>query len=657
MALYDNGQKPLDLEQYNAIAYYRLSKDDGAKHESDSIANQRKLICAFLRSNPNIHLIEEAQDDGYSGTNFDRPGFRSVLNAVQSKRVNCVIVKDLSRLGREYIETGKYLEMIFPSFGVRFIAINDDVDSENSRAGDDIIIPVKNIINEAYCRELSKKLRKQFRIQRGNGEFLGAFANYGYCKSPDDKHKLVVDDYAAEVVRGIFSLKLQGYNQQAIADFLNNEKVLSPADYKRSQGLKYKTGFKTSSQSRWSAVSISRILTNPIYIGRLVQGKRGTPNYKIKTMRMREEKDWVVVENNHAPIIEPLTFTLVQRMLERDTRTAPQNEIVYPLSGMVFCADCGSRMSFSSPESKHRDSDVVYDSDSSWQCSKYRNMYVSCTSHFIKTSTIEVAILNAIKAMTKEIIENEDEFAEQLQAAWENQNTQVSSESKKELHSVQKRIDELDALIRSLYENSVLGKIPERQYQRLMAQYDEEQTVCEARIAELKKELDVVETTKVDLKRFIKLIRKYKDCETLTDEMLYELVEKVVIHSASGGRTIYRQQQIDIYFNFIGDTFPSQIEISRGDKKNLTEQRLAKRKKYQKTAGENRKKKRAALREAAKTDPQAAAEYEALLQKGRERCRKYAQNKKLAQQEPADTVPIQFEPSFETPEEMKGESA
>ena len=180
--------------------------------------------------------------------------------------------EDLSRLGREYIETGKYLEMIFPSFGVRFIAINDEVDSENSRAGDDIIIPVKNIMNEAYCRELSKKLRKQFQIQRGNGEFLGAFANYGYCKSPDDKHKLVVDDYAAEVVRGIFSLKFQGYNQQAIADFLNNEKVLSPADYKKSQGLKYKTGFKSSSKSYWSAVTVSRILTNPIYIGKPVQG-------------------------------------------------------------------------------------------------------------------------------------------------------------------------------------------------------------------------------------------------------------------------------------------------------------------------------------------------------------------------------------------------
>ena len=183
MALYFDGQTTLDSEQYDAIAYYRLSKDDGAKRESDSIANQRKLIRSFLQNNPNIHLIEEAQDDGYTGTNFDRPGFRSVLNAIQSKRVNCVIVKDLSRLGREYIETGKYLEMIFPSFGVRFIAINDDVDSENSRAGDDIIIPVKNIMNEAYCRELSKKLRKQFQTIEPIGEFLSAVISFSSRES------------------------------------------------------------------------------------------------------------------------------------------------------------------------------------------------------------------------------------------------------------------------------------------------------------------------------------------------------------------------------------------------------------------------------------------------------------------------------------------
>ena len=504
--------------------YERLSRDDELQGESNSILNQKKYLEDYARKN-GFNNIQHFTDDGYSGTNFNRPGFQSMIAEIEAGHIATVIVKDMSRFGRNYLEVGFYTEIQFPSKSVRFIAINNNVDSANPTDND--FTPFLNIMNEWYAKDTSNK------------------------------------------IRAVFKSRMQ--------------------DGKRCSGS----------------------------------------------------------------IIDQETWDKAQRLRKRNPKKLPSGTYSHRLAGMVFCADCGSRMSFSSPESKHRDSDVVYDSDSSWQCSKYRNMYVSCTSHFIKTSTIEAAILNAIKAMTKEIIENEDEFAEQLQVAWENQNTQVSSESKKELHSVQKRIDELDALIRSLYENSVLGKIPERQYQRLMAQYDEEQAVCEARIAELKKELDVVETTKVDLKRFIKLIRKYKDCETLTDEMLYELVEKVVIHSASGGRTIYRQQQIDIYFNFIGDTFPSQIEISRGDKKNLTEQQLAKRKKYQKTAGENRKKKRAALREAAKTDPQAAAEYEALLQKGRERCRKYAQNKKLAQQESADTVPIQFEPS----EEMKGESA
>ena len=444
-----------------------------------------------------------------------------------------------------------------------------------------------------------------------------------------------------------------GASLAQIGQTLSEEKVLIPSAYEEQHHPEAARNHSYHDPYRWNTTTLTYILDRQEYLGHTVLCKSIRENFKLKKRRAATPEERIVFKNTHEAIIDQETWDKAQRLRKRNPKKLPSGTYSHRLAGMVFCADCGSRMSFSSPESKHRDSDVVYDSDSSWQCSKYRNMYVSCTSHFIKTSTIEAAILNAIKAMTKEIIENEDEFAEQLQAAWESQNTHASSESKKELHSVQKRVDELDALIRSLYENSVLGKIPERQYQRLMAQYDEEQTVCEARIAELKKELDDVETTKVDLKRFVKLIRKYKDCETLTDEMLYELVEKVVIHSASGGRTIYRQQQIDIYFNFIGDTFPSQIEISRGDKKNLTEQQLAKRKKYQKTAGENRKKKRAALREAAKTDPQAAAEYEALLQKGREQCRKYAQNKKLVQQKPADTVPIQFEPS----EEMKGESA
>lgn len=399
-----NKQVP-DLEEYRAMAYYRLSKDDknedrsrdSAGEISDSILNQRKLVHAYLKNHPGITLVDEAYDDGYSGTNYDRPGFRSVLDKVQSGSINCVIVKDLSRLGREYIETGKYLEMIFPSFGVRFIAINDDVDSEHSTAGDDIIIPIKNIMNESYCRELSKKLRNQFRIQRGNGEFLGAFASYGYCKSPDDKHKLVVDEYAAEVVRGIFSMKIKGCSQNIIADFLNQEKVLPPAEYKKSLGMKYKTGFQASTQAKWSVVTINRILNNPIYIGTLVQGKRGTPNYKIKKMRVRSEDDWVVVENNHPAIIDPLMFSIVQKMMERDTRRPPKEDVLLPLAGVLFCPDCGralQRRTVTRGEQKY-----CY-----YVCATYKDGK-GCSSHSFEQNKLEKTVLHAVTGQIQMIVE------------------------------------------------------------------------------------------------------------------------------------------------------------------------------------------------------------------------------------------------------------
>ena len=399
-----NKQVP-DLEEYRAMAYYRLSKDDknedrsrdSAGEISDSILNQRKLVHAYLKNHPGITLVDEAYDDGYSGTNYDRPGFRSVLDKVQSGSINCVIVKDLSRLGREYIETGKYLEMIFPSFGVRFIAINDDVDSEHSTAGDDIIIPIKNIMNESYCRELSKKLRNQFRIQRGNGEFLGAFASYGYCKSPDDKHKLVVDEYAAEVVRGIFSMKIKGCSQNIIADFLNQEKVLPPAEYKKSLGMKYKTGFQASAQAKWSVVTINRILNNPIYIGTLVQGKRGTPNYKIKKMRVRSEDDWVVVENNHPAIIDPLMFSIVQKLMERDTRRPPKEDVLLPLAGVLFCPDCGralQRRTVTRGEQKY-----YY-----YVCATYKDGE-GCSSHSFEQNKLEETVLHAVTGQIQMIVE------------------------------------------------------------------------------------------------------------------------------------------------------------------------------------------------------------------------------------------------------------
>ncbi len=527
-----------DLEEYKAMAYYRLSKDDKNEDRiadsegkiSDSILNQRKLVHAYLQNHPNITLVDEAYDDGYTGTNYNRPGFQAVLEKVQSGNINCVIVKDLSRLGREYIETGKYLEMIFPSFGVRFIAINDDIDSEHSNAGDDLIIPIKNIMNESYCRELSKKLRNQFRIQRGNGEFLGAFASYGYCKSPDDKHKLIVDEYAAEVVRGIFSLKVKGYSQNVIADYLNNEKILPPAEYKKSLGMKYKTGFQASTQSKWSVVTLNRILTNPIYIGTLVQGKRGTPNYKIKTMRMRSENDWVVVENNHQAIIDPLVFSTVQKMMERDTRRPPNTDVLLPLAGVLFCPDCG--LSLQRRTVKRGKQTYYY-----YVCASYKNGK-GCSSHSIEQKKLEETVLHAISNQIQMIVEL---------------NKLVQDIGMKSIDQV--RLKRLDVMIAQkeqdidhdkefrmkLYEALHDDLIDRDEYEKMRIKYTKQIEDTEKAISKLQiQRADILSNNATDNSWIMQFI-KFQGLTELSHEAVVTLIDRIYV---------YEDKHIRIEFNY-----------------------------------------------------------------------------------------------------------
>lgn len=530
MAIYTNTQVLSDLEQYNAMAYYRLSKDDGANHESDSISNQRKLIHAFLENNNNIKLVDEAYDDGYTGTNFDRPGFRSVLEAIHAGRINCVIVKDLSRLGREYIEMGKYLEMIFPSLGVRFIAINDDVDSENSNSGDDIIIPVKNIMNESYCRDLSRKLRKQFRIQRGNGEYLGAFVSYGYCKSTDDKHKIIIDGYAADVVRGIFSLKVKGYSQQAIADFLNNEQILPPAEYKKSRGLNYKSGFEVSRNAKWSPVAVTRILTNPIYIGTLVQGKRGTPNYKIKKMRMRKPEDWVVVENNHEPIVDMLVFNTVQRLLERDTRTSPQKKVVLPLAGVLFCPDCKRAMC---RRSVTRGSHKFY----YYVCSSNKRGN-GCSSHSFEQSKLETTVLHAITSQINVIVEMEQLMREVGQNnIW---NVKVKRLDLM-IAEKEKDLDGYRDFRMKLYEALNEDLIDRDEYSKMRQKYTQMIADAEAAISRLKAQrAEALSCTGTD-SSWIEQFVKFKGINELTREVVVTLIDRIYV---------FEDKRIKIDFNY-----------------------------------------------------------------------------------------------------------
>ena len=334
---------------YHASIYLRLSKEDGdvttgSKNESNSISNQKSLIMDFLKDKHDIQVVSIREDDGYSGVDFNRPSFQLMLEDVKKGIIDCIIVKDLSRFGRNYIEVGRYLEKLFPMLGVRFIAVNDNYDSLNVDTAHDIVMPFKNLINDSYCRDLSVKIRSHLAVKRKNGEFIGAFACYGYLKDPENKNQLIIDTYAGPVVQDIFRMKINGFSQYKIAEVLNEQGILSPMEYKRSIGVRFETSFKVNPKAVWSAKAVSRILTNEVYTGVLVQGKQTTPNHKVKVRQAVEEKDWVRIENAHVPLIDSCLFEIVQTLLERDTRTSPKADSVFPLSGLLYCGDCGQPM-------------------------------------------------------------------------------------------------------------------------------------------------------------------------------------------------------------------------------------------------------------------------------------------------------------------------
>lgn len=404
---------------YHAAIYVRLSKEDGAvasheKTESNSIANQKSLIRDFLENKNDIEVVQEYVDDGFSGSNFERPAFQMMLEDIKKGKIDCVVTKDLSRFGREYIDSGMYIERLFPAMGVRFIAINDGIDSGEAKSqSDEIIIPFKNLINDAYCRDISIKIRSHLEIKRKQGDVITAFVPYGYKKNDKDKHKLEIDVYAANVVKDIFRMKLHGKSQDAIACELNSSGILPPAEYKASTGSNYQTCFKTKEKSEWTSVMVRRILTNEVYIGNLVQGKQTTPNHKVKKTIIKEKCEWIRIEKNHEPVITDRDFEVVQRLLAMDTRTSPDREEVYPLSGVVTCGGCGIPM-------VRKTSKVGGKTYAYYLCATHKDSK-QCSSHRISTdvnnslfhdviqySALLVAIIYIVirKYSNKELIRN-----------------------------------------------------------------------------------------------------------------------------------------------------------------------------------------------------------------------------------------------------------
>ena len=527
--------------------YERLSRDDEMQGESNSITNQKKYLEDYAVQH-GFGNIQHFSDDGYSGTSLNRPAFNSLLTEIEAGRVGTVIVKDMSRFGRNYLQVGFYTEMMFPKKNVRFIAVNNGVDSANPADND--FTPFLNIMNEWYAKDTSKKIKAVFKAKTRDGKRVSGAVPYGYYRKPEDKQTLYVDEASASVVRRIFQLACDGMGATAIADTLSEDKILIPSAYARQNHPEDCQCTNYHDPYTWNATTVGYILNRREYLGHTVLGKTTRDNFKTKRKRIANEDELLVFYNTHEAIIDQETYDKAQRMRKRVSPRRNSEKPAHRLSGLLYCADCGSRLAYIN--SKPKDG-KIYDSNQAFRCSRYHNKYHSCTGHYIKASTIEMLIYQAAKRVSQYVLKDEKEFVEQLKAQYELQCEKDNTDDKKELLEAKRRMMDLDDLIKGLYENFTLGRLPERQFNRLMTEYDTEQSSLEQRISELETATERISTKAVQIDKFVRLVKKYRDFEELTTPMLNDFIEKVVIHEAEGGRTKDRTQQVDIYFNFIGN--------------------------------------------------------------------------------------------------------
>lgn len=534
--------------KYTAL-YERLSRDDEMQGESNSIVNQKRYLEEYAQAQ-GFKNIRHFTDDGYSGTNFKRPGFQEMIAAIEAGEIDVVCVKDLSRFGRDYLKVGFYTEIMFPEKGVRFIAINNSVDSANPTEND--FTPFLNIMNEWYAKDTSNKIRAIFRSRMQDGKRCSGAIPYGYRRDPEDKNHLLIDEEAAKVVRRIYQMVIDGMGSQAIANQLTADNVLIPSAYLEQSEHGESRNHSYHDPCRWNCTAVSYILDKQEYMGHTVLGKTICENFKTKKRRKARPDELIIFENTHEPIIDAETWHLVQKLRRRTRRKLANGSYSHRLSGLVYCADCGKRLSYSSPQSQHRPDGKTYDADSSFRCPTYKSMYGECTMHYIKSSTLDKLVNEAVRKIARYVLRNEQAFLEQVRVLTSADQKHTQSEDKKELVNIKKRIAELDNYIKRLYEGNASGKIPDRQFEKLMAQYDSEQQELEERVKEIEVSIHEIQQESENGQQFVRLVQKYRDLTEIDQTALNEFIDKVVVHEATGGRTADRSQQIDIYFNFIG---------------------------------------------------------------------------------------------------------
>ncbi|MBQ1982965.1 MAG: recombinase family protein [Clostridia bacterium] len=520
--------------------YCRLSQDDGREGESNSISNQKEILAQYARAN-GFHNTMFFVDDGISGTTFDRPDFQRMQRMIENGEIGVVIVKDLSRFGRNYLDVGEYLEIKYPTLGVRFIAIQENVDTLKNTGTE--MMPFNNIFNEWYAAQTSKKIRAVWKSKADKGERIAAAIPYGYIKSQDDPKQWIIDEEAAKVVRYIFELALEGLGPMKIARRLEDEQILSPTAYYLENGRKSSNDISARGKCAWSTTSVRHILENRQYTGCTVNFKTSLVSYKVHKTVYNPEEEWQIIPNTQEAIIDEDTFNRVQEL--RDSRrrnTATGRESLF--SGLLYCADCKSKLYFCAAKSIKPEQEFH-------RCSAYKENRGSCSIHFIREVVLREAILELVKRVALFIQQYEAVFL-YMYAKKHNITKEVNSRNMKAtIERNKRRIKELDKLIERIYEDNVLGKIPDARFSKMMASYEAEQNQLVTETAKAEESLKTMEQDKVDLRAFLETIRQCTDIKELTPAIVNRLIRRIEVHNSEkvDGR---KQVRLDVYFTAVG---------------------------------------------------------------------------------------------------------
>ena len=531
-----NNRKSRDV---TAFLYERLSRDDNLEGESYSIGNQKKLLTKVAKEKGYTNLVHFL-DDGISGVTMDRPGFNDMMEQLAAGKAAAVFVKDLSRLGRNYIEVGRLTEEFFPEHDIRLVAVSDNIDTAE---GENELAPIRNLFNEWYARDISKKRRISNKIKGNAGEPMGP-PPYGYKKDPDDPKRWIVDEEAAQVVRRVFRMTLDGYGTEQIATIFSEEKILTPIAYWREKGVNRPGKSKLRGPYMWNSSTITHILSLQEYCGDILNFKTYSKSYKNKKRLANDRENWVIFQDVHEPIIERAVFEQVQqkrgKIRKRRTHEGERNMF----SGLLVCADCGHNLHF---HFNQGNPDIKY-----FNCSNYKGNRGTCTStHYVRVDFLEQVVLGEIRRLTKFASQFEDEFVKAVIGHSQQAEATDRKLKEKELKALQARDEELDGLFERIYEDNVSGKLSDDRFARMSRRYEEEQKELAEKIKALRAEIDKQNSKSMTTDMFISLVRKYTRARKLTPRMLNELIEKIEVFNAEKVDGVW-EQRLRIHYNCVG---------------------------------------------------------------------------------------------------------